>query len=68
MLFFSFRNKDAVSQMAVCPGHAVEPLPPTSENLQNKEVCSLWLFIWEDFTDTPFIQFIVIEPLEGYKK
>lgn len=54
--------------MAVCPGHAVEPLPPTSENLQNKEVCSLWLFIWEDFTDTPFIQFIVIEPLEGYKK
>uniref|UniRef100_A0A8D1TJK2 Multiple PDZ domain protein n=1 Tax=Sus scrofa TaxID=9823 RepID=A0A8D1TJK2_PIG len=31
------RNKDAVSQMAVCPGHAVEPLPPTSENLQNKE-------------------------------
>uniref|UniRef100_A0A8D0X4D6 Multiple PDZ domain crumbs cell polarity complex component n=1 Tax=Sus scrofa TaxID=9823 RepID=A0A8D0X4D6_PIG len=31
------RNKDAVSQMAVCPGHSVEPLPPTSENLQNKE-------------------------------
>ncbi|XP_060265443.1 multiple PDZ domain protein isoform X5 [Ovis aries] len=31
------RNKDAVSQMAVCPGHTVEPLPATSENLQNKE-------------------------------
>ncbi|XP_043342409.1 multiple PDZ domain protein isoform X7 [Cervus canadensis] len=31
------RNKDAVSQMAVCPGHPVEPSPATSENLQNKE-------------------------------
>ncbi|XP_006864570.1 PREDICTED: multiple PDZ domain protein [Chrysochloris asiatica] len=31
------RNKDAVSQMAVCPGNTVEPLPATSENLQNKE-------------------------------
>ncbi|XP_029409798.1 multiple PDZ domain protein isoform X5 [Nannospalax galili] len=31
------RNKDAVSQMAVCPGNPVEPLPSTSENLQNKE-------------------------------
>ncbi|XP_054544718.1 multiple PDZ domain protein isoform X2 [Talpa occidentalis] len=31
------RNKDAVSQMAVCPGNSVEPLPSTSENLQNKE-------------------------------
>ncbi|XP_035161525.1 multiple PDZ domain protein isoform X4 [Callithrix jacchus] len=31
------RNKDAVNQMAVCPGNAVEPLPSTSENLQNKE-------------------------------
>ncbi|XP_057577645.1 multiple PDZ domain protein isoform X2 [Hippopotamus amphibius kiboko] len=31
------RNKDAVSQMAVCPGHAVEPLPVPSENLPNKE-------------------------------
>lgn len=33
--------------MAVCPGHTVEPLPATSENLQNKEVCSLYLFLWE---------------------
>ncbi|XP_058528339.1 multiple PDZ domain protein isoform X3 [Ochotona princeps] len=32
------RNKDAVSQMAVCPGNAGEPLASTSENLQNKEV------------------------------
>ncbi|XP_030670793.1 multiple PDZ domain protein isoform X8 [Nomascus leucogenys] len=31
------RNKDAVNQMAVCPGNAVEPLPSNSENLQNKE-------------------------------
>uniref|UniRef100_A0A8C9A3W0 Multiple PDZ domain protein n=1 Tax=Prolemur simus TaxID=1328070 RepID=A0A8C9A3W0_PROSS len=31
------RNKDAVSQMAVCPGNTIEPLPSTSENLQNKE-------------------------------
>ncbi|XP_059780714.1 multiple PDZ domain protein isoform X6 [Balaenoptera ricei] len=31
------RSKDAVNQMAVCPGHTVEPLPATSENLQNKE-------------------------------
>ncbi|XP_012576942.1 PREDICTED: multiple PDZ domain protein isoform X2 [Condylura cristata] len=31
------RNKDAVSQMAVCPGNSVEPLPSPSENLQNKE-------------------------------
>ncbi|XP_030619663.1 multiple PDZ domain protein isoform X5 [Delphinapterus leucas] len=31
------RSKDAVSQMAVCPGHTVEPLPATSEKLQNKE-------------------------------
>ncbi|XP_014647898.1 PREDICTED: multiple PDZ domain protein isoform X2 [Ceratotherium simum simum] len=31
------RNKDAVSQMAVCPGNTVEPLSSTSENLQNKE-------------------------------
>ncbi|XP_010855309.1 PREDICTED: multiple PDZ domain protein isoform X8 [Bison bison bison] len=31
------RNKDAVSQMAVCPGHTVEPSPAASENLQNKE-------------------------------
>ncbi|XP_036782534.2 multiple PDZ domain protein isoform X3 [Manis pentadactyla] len=31
------RNKDAVSQMAVCPGNTVEPLPSTSENIQNKE-------------------------------
>nr|XP_060465740.1 multiple PDZ domain protein isoform X11 [Panthera onca] len=31
------RNKDAVSQMAVCPGNTVEPLPSTSENSQNKE-------------------------------
>ncbi|XP_008586632.1 PREDICTED: multiple PDZ domain protein isoform X1 [Galeopterus variegatus] len=30
------RNKEAVSQMAVCPGNT-EPLPSTSENLQNKE-------------------------------
>ncbi|XP_046315310.1 multiple PDZ domain protein isoform X8 [Marmota monax] len=32
------RNKEAVSQMAVCPGSTVESLPSTSENLQNKEV------------------------------
>ncbi|XP_053428500.1 multiple PDZ domain protein isoform X3 [Nycticebus coucang] len=32
------RNKDAVSQMAVCPGNAVEPLPSTSVNLPNKEM------------------------------
>ncbi|XP_077004296.1 multiple PDZ domain protein isoform X2 [Tamandua tetradactyla] len=31
------RNKDAVSQMAVCPGSTVEPLPSTSENLEKKE-------------------------------
>ncbi|XP_044121587.1 multiple PDZ domain protein isoform X3 [Neovison vison] len=31
------RNKDAVSQMAVCPGNTVEPLPSTSEQSQNKE-------------------------------
>nr|KAF6314980.1 hypothetical protein mMyoMyo1_013235 [Myotis myotis] len=31
------RNRDAVSQMAVCPGNTVESLPSTSENLQNKE-------------------------------
>lgn len=31
------RNKDAVSQMAVCPGNTVEPSPSTSGNLQNKE-------------------------------
>ncbi|XP_054439130.1 multiple PDZ domain protein isoform X5 [Pteronotus mesoamericanus] len=31
------RNKDAVSQMAVCPGNTVEPLSSNSENLQNKE-------------------------------
>ncbi|XP_037707179.1 multiple PDZ domain protein isoform X2 [Choloepus didactylus] len=31
------RNKDAVTQMAVCPGNTVEPLPSTSENLQKKE-------------------------------
>ncbi|CAK6434028.1 unnamed protein product [Pipistrellus nathusii] len=31
------RNKDAVSQMAVCPGNPVESLPSTSENLQTKE-------------------------------
>uniref|UniRef100_H0WTI1 Multiple PDZ domain protein n=1 Tax=Otolemur garnettii TaxID=30611 RepID=H0WTI1_OTOGA len=32
------RNKDAVSQMAVCPGNTVEPLPSTSANLPNKEM------------------------------
>ncbi|KAM6182197.1 multiple PDZ domain protein [Erethizon dorsatum] len=32
------RNKDALSQMAVCPGNTVEPLPSTSDSLQNKEV------------------------------
>ncbi|KAG3287261.1 multiple PDZ domain crumbs cell polarity complex component, transcript variant X11 [Ictidomys tridecemlineatus] len=32
------RNKEAVSQMAVCPGNTVESLSSTSENLQNKEV------------------------------
>uniref|UniRef100_A0A286XEJ8 Multiple PDZ domain crumbs cell polarity complex component n=1 Tax=Cavia porcellus TaxID=10141 RepID=A0A286XEJ8_CAVPO len=32
------RNKDAVSQMAVCPGNTVEPMPSTSDSLQNKEV------------------------------
>ncbi|XP_019482716.1 PREDICTED: multiple PDZ domain protein isoform X2 [Hipposideros armiger] len=32
------RNKDAVSQMAVCPGNTVEPSPSTSVNLQLKEV------------------------------
>ncbi|XP_064146575.1 multiple PDZ domain protein isoform X5 [Loxodonta africana] len=31
------RNKDAVSQMAVCPGNTAEPLPATLGNLQNKE-------------------------------
>ncbi|XP_070446259.1 multiple PDZ domain protein isoform X6 [Equus przewalskii] len=31
------RNKDAVSQMAVCPGNTIEPLSSASENLQNKE-------------------------------
>ncbi|XP_008055719.1 multiple PDZ domain protein isoform X2 [Carlito syrichta] len=31
------RNKDAVNQMAVCPGNTVESSPSTSENLQNKE-------------------------------
>lgn len=31
------RNKDAVSQMAVCPGNTIEALSSTSENLQNKE-------------------------------
>ncbi|XP_033613552.1 multiple PDZ domain protein isoform X9 [Fukomys damarensis] len=32
------RNKDALSQMAVCPGNTVEPLLSASDNLQNKEV------------------------------
>ncbi|CAH6790492.1 Mpdz [Phodopus roborovskii] len=32
------RNEDAVSQMAVCPGNAADPLPSTSESPQNKEV------------------------------
>ncbi|XP_069908168.1 multiple PDZ domain protein isoform X16 [Oryctolagus cuniculus] len=32
------RNKDAVSQMAVCPGHTGEPLASTSESLQSKEM------------------------------
>ncbi|XP_073907969.1 multiple PDZ domain protein isoform X19 [Castor canadensis] len=32
------RNKEAMSQMAVCPGNTVDPLPSTSENLQTKEV------------------------------
>uniref|UniRef100_A0A452UZX1 Multiple PDZ domain protein n=1 Tax=Ursus maritimus TaxID=29073 RepID=A0A452UZX1_URSMA len=36
------RNKDAVSQMAVCPGNTVDPVPSTSENSRNKEVCILW--------------------------
>ncbi|XP_048078929.2 multiple PDZ domain protein isoform X9 [Ursus arctos] len=31
------RNKDAVSQMAVCPGNTVDPVPSTSENSRNKE-------------------------------
>lgn len=31
------RNKDAVNQMAVCPGNPIEPLPSPSENLQSKE-------------------------------
>nr|KAF6486001.1 multiple PDZ domain crumbs cell polarity complex component [Rousettus aegyptiacus] len=31
------RNKDAVSQMAVCPGNTVEPSLSPSENLENKE-------------------------------
>ncbi|XP_039733429.1 multiple PDZ domain protein isoform X8 [Pteropus medius] len=31
------RNKDAVSQMAVCPGNTVELSSSPSENLQNKE-------------------------------
>ncbi|XP_062936329.1 multiple PDZ domain protein isoform X2 [Cynocephalus volans] len=31
------RNKEAVSQMAVCPGNTGEPLPSPSENLQIKE-------------------------------
>nr|XP_055157806.1 multiple PDZ domain protein isoform X8 [Nyctereutes procyonoides] len=31
------RNKDAVSQMAVCPGNTVDALPSASENSQNKE-------------------------------
>lgn len=37
--------------MAVCPGNTVEPLPSTSEQSQNKEVCILCLFLWEDFID-----------------
>lgn len=48
-----FRNKDAVSQMAVCPGNTAEPLSSTSENLQNKEVCSMCLLLWEDLIDIP---------------
>nr|KAF6433977.1 multiple PDZ domain crumbs cell polarity complex component [Molossus molossus] len=49
------RNKDAVSQMAVCPGNTVEPSPSTSENLQNKEVRSSCLFLWEDWINLPVI-------------
>lgn len=41
--------------MAVCPGNTVEPLPCTSENIQNKEVCSLWVFSFEDLIDKPLI-------------
>ncbi|XP_013371771.1 PREDICTED: multiple PDZ domain protein isoform X3 [Chinchilla lanigera] len=32
------RNKDALSQMAVCPGNTAESLPSTSDSLQHKEV------------------------------
>lgn len=37
--------------MAVCPGNTVEPLPSASENSQNKEVCVLCLFLWDDMID-----------------
>lgn len=37
--------------MAVCPGNTVELSSSPSENLQNKEVCSLYMFLWEDVID-----------------
>lgn len=37
--------------MAVCPGNTVEPSLSPSENLENKEVCSLYLFLWEGVID-----------------
>lgn len=41
--------------MAVCPGNTVESLPSTSENLQNKEVCSSCLCLREDLIDMPLL-------------
>lgn len=47
----SFRNADAVNQMAVCPGSAADPLPSTSESPQNKEVAVTFLLFREDLID-----------------
>lgn len=40
----SFRNADAVNQMAVCPGNAADSPSSTSDSPQNKEVAVKFYF------------------------
>uniref|UniRef100_A0A8B9NW73 Multiple PDZ domain protein n=1 Tax=Apteryx owenii TaxID=8824 RepID=A0A8B9NW73_APTOW len=59
------RNKDAVNQMAVCPGKSVESSPCTSGTFQNQEVNATNTNAFADFSSYKNIQHVELPKDQG---
>lgn len=59
----SFRNADAVNQMAVCPGIAADSPSSTSDSPQNKEVAVKFYFSEKSW----LIYLVKLLNMQGFK-